>query len=598
MPSFFESDDYRLVLRRHLRAAEKRLGRGQTSRLARIAGVTAGQVRNIVMGRRKLQVELLDGFVRGMGLTDEEAEYFRALVRACHGPTAAEREAATLLVKEIRARHGFPRRKRGRPLRSARPDVEAQTQIEARALALLLRPWVRFGAPLFPFMVATLLDGVVHEAQLRRVLEAFPTLAELPRGDDQAPELWPEDDLESAAMGLVLRATRARIGGLTPPDRSLNTNHALLRVADLPTLIEGLDEAWVQAVKDARALARRAAEPIEGEPVHIHQLTLALWPQHSPFHTEVPVDWNCSSVPSVADPPPCAPRNPTLPSGAAMPSPFDFLELLPYLKAWHAHKKAANPRYSLTTFARLAESSTSHVHNVFRGERPLKDGKLPGFVRGLGLFGHDATYLGLLASLDDCAVVGHRALLLRQMSNLHMQRAAPMPQGLVFSTLVEPRNLVLYEAAGAPGFRADPAWVAVALGWELAPAREALDALRRAGLLVPTGDGGVLRPPIDFALPSHLSGPPVEHSQLSFLDRSLGAVAAGVRDRVGRALGLLLRREDREALRQVADSLYLRIHKVIEGLGAAAHRGPGPYVVYTLQVTASPVSRALKPRPT
>ena len=71
-----------------------------------------------------------------MGLADEEADYFRALVRACHGPTAAEREAATALVKEIRARHGFPKRKRGRPLRAARPDVEAQTVIEARARAL------------------------------------------------------------------------------------------------------------------------------------------------------------------------------------------------------------------------------------------------------------------------------------------------------------------------------------------------------------------------------------------------------------------------------------------------------------------------------
>lgn len=184
------------------------------------------------------------------------------------------------------------------------------------------------------------------------------------------------------------------------------------------------------------------------------------------------------------------------------------------------------------------------------------------------------------------------------MSNLHMQRAAPMPQGLVFSTLVEPRNLVLYEAAGAPGFRADPAWVAVALGWELASAREALDALRRAGLLVQTGDGGVLRPQIDFSLPSHLSGPPVEHSQLSFLDRSLRAMAAGVGDRVGRALGLLLRRGDREALRQVVDSLHFRLSKILEMFNEAARRGPGPYVVYTLQVTAAPASRALKPRPT
>lgn len=281
-----------------------------------------------------------------------------------------------------------------------------------------------------------------------------------------------------------------------------------------------------------------------------------------------------------------------------MPSPFDFLELLPYLKAWHAHKKAAQPRYSLTTFARLAETSVSHVHNVFQRKRTLKARKLDGFIRALGLSGHEATYLGLLASLDDCAVVSRRALLLRQMSNMHAHRTAPMPQGLVFSTLVEPRNLVVYEAAGAPGFRADPAWVAVALGWELDPAREALDALRRAGLLVPTGDGGVQRHEINFALPSHLSGPPVEHSQLSFLDQSLGAMAAGVRDRAGRALGLLLQLSDREELRQVAAALYYRLHEAMGALSQAAVQGPGPYVVYSLQVAASPASRALKPRPT
>ena len=139
--------------------------------------------------------------------------------------------------------------------------------------------------------------------------------------------------------------------------------------------------------------------------------------------------------------------------------------------------------------------------------------------------------------------------------------------------------------------------MAVALGWELAPAREALNALRRAGLLVPSGDGGVRRHEINFALPSHLSGPPVEHSQLTFLDRSLGAMAAGVKDRAGRALGLLLQLKDREALLQVAYGLHFRVHKVLDSLNRAACQGSGPYVVYSLQVAASPVSRALKPRP-
>ena len=61
---------------------------------------------------------------------------------------------------------------------------------------------------------------------------------------------------------------------------------------------------------------------------------------------------------------------------------------------------------------------------------------------------------------------------------------------------------------------------------------------------------------------------------------------------------MLLQVADREALRQVAAGLHQRVERIIRNLQVTTCSGPGPYAVYTLQVTASPVSRALKVRPT
>ena len=385
---------------------------------------------------------------------------------------------------------------------------------------------------------------------------------------------------------------------MRPPDRSLDTTHALIRVADLPALFAALDEAWAAAVREARALAERAEAPRASAPVHIHQLTVALWPQHTPFMTDEAARGHRSDEQAAPPPPPCAPKTPALPSGSAMPTPFDYLDLLPFLAAWLSARALATPGYNMSRLARRVGCTLSHVYAVFRGGRALTERMLPDFVRALGLSGSEASYFGLLVSLSRVKEDGYRALLLRQMSTLVAQRNAPMPQGLAFSTLVEPRHLVLYEAAGAPGFRADPAWVAAALGWEVDTARDALDALSAAGLLTSDGAGGLIRCSTDFSLPSHIAGPPVEQSQRWFVDASMTELGRGVADRAGRALGMLLQVADREALRQVAAGLHRVLEGALDALGHRVRHSPGPYVVYTLQVTASPVSRALKVRPT
>ena len=596
MTRMFQTDDYRVALRWHLRDATRAVGRGQTSRLARLAGVTAGQVRNIIAGRRDLAIERLEGFVRGMDLAGEEADYFSAMVRAAHAPSAAERARAAAVVLAMRQARGAPAR--GRPRGSGRERSQGAALAEAGALALLIRPWVRSGQPLHPFAVATLLDGVANEAQIRRALVTMPELADPVGEGDAVPQLVPRDEVGAGALARALGATRARIGGLRPPDRSLDTTHALIRVSDLPELVAALDEAWAAAVTEARALAQRATAPLAITPVHIHQLTVALWPQHTPFSTDDSVRSRCSNEQTILPPAPCAPENPALTSGAVMPTPFDYLELIPFLAAWLAARARVTPGYNMSRFSRKVGCTLSHVHAVFRGERALTERLVPDFVRALGLSGSEASYFGLLASLARVQEDGYRALLLRQMSTLVAQRNAPMPEGLAFSTLVEPPHLVLYEAAGAPGFRADPAWVAAALGWEVDAARDALDALRAAGLLTADGAGGLIRSSTDFSLPSHIAGPPVERSQRWFVDASMTELGRGVADRAGRALGMLLQVTDREALRQVAAGLHRVLEGALDALGHRVRHSPGPYAVYTLQVTASPVSRALKVRPT
>lgn len=596
MPVIYATDDYREVLRWHFRRQRVTLSRRHTVRFARIAGISNGHVRNVLTAERDLDLDLLEGFVAALELVGEAADYFRALVRAVHAPTPYERNLATQEVIRARAAHGFPRPAKphspGRPRRPLKDDEHAQLLFAW----LPLRAWMGAG-PLSPPAAATMtLDGALSAAQIERALDDMPDLARPPtRG--AVPELSGGDPVRDAAINLGLKVALARLSCYKPPDRSLDTAHALIRAEDLGALEQALDEAWRRAVEEVGALAHRAADRRFTGPRHIHQLSVVAWASHAPFMTDFVPEPTCTDERYPAISAACGPD----PSPIAceedmkLPSPFDATDINALLTGWLQAKQARVPGYTVGRLARKIGCSDSHARNVFGGKRNITPEYIDDFGRAMGYHGAELRCFMLLCRLRQASSLGNRAHLLQLRVALHLEHGFPMPAGLAFAALMDPDNHVLCEATNAPGFRAEPAWVAEAMGWELKRAQAAVRALLGAGLARATPDGRLVKVDRDLSLPAHMAAPPVEWAQLRFAERAMVALATRGNRHAARLTNFALQVGDRLPLLQVAASLHHQLNRLLESLSKAALAAPGPYVVLGLQVAATPLSLALPP---
>ena len=122
-PDVFAYSDYRTFLQDWFKVHKRRTGRKGTSDFARMAGCSPGHVRNVVVGRRDLQAIFIEGFVRALGLTAEDATCFGLLVRCIHPLSSADRMQAARELRALQQAHGAPvaapRRGRPRKVRAA-----------------------------------------------------------------------------------------------------------------------------------------------------------------------------------------------------------------------------------------------------------------------------------------------------------------------------------------------------------------------------------------------------------------------------------------------------------------------------------------------
>lgn len=125
-PDVFGYGDYRTFLQDWFKVHKRRTGRKGTSDFARMAGCSPGHVRNVVVGRRDLQSAFIEGFVRALGLTAEDATCFGLLVRCAHPLSSADRVQAARELRSLQHGHTAPapQSRRGRP-RKARAAASA-----------------------------------------------------------------------------------------------------------------------------------------------------------------------------------------------------------------------------------------------------------------------------------------------------------------------------------------------------------------------------------------------------------------------------------------------------------------------------------------
>lgn len=127
-PDVFGYSDYRTFLQDWFKVHKRRTGRKGTSDFARMAGCSPGHVRNVVVGRRDLQAVFIEGFVRALGLTAEDATCFGLLVRCIHPLSSADRVQAARELRALQQSHGapVPTPRRGRPRKQRAPAPGAE----------------------------------------------------------------------------------------------------------------------------------------------------------------------------------------------------------------------------------------------------------------------------------------------------------------------------------------------------------------------------------------------------------------------------------------------------------------------------------------
>lgn len=168
------------------------------------------------------------------------------------------------------------------------------------------------------------------------------------------------------------------------------------------------------------------------------------------------------------------------------PDVFGYLDHRAFLRAWFDAKQQSNPRYSHRLFAsRAGVSNPSLLHLVMKGQRRITPKTLPGFLRALGLEGEAAVHFERLVLLARAKTDAERRPILEAIRASRRFRAANHLEAGALDYLSDWTLPAIRELAGAPGFRADAAWIAARLRPRVttAHARRSLETLLRIGLL-------------------------------------------------------------------------------------------------------------------
>jgi len=147
------------------------------------------------------------------------------------------------------------------------------------------------------------------------------------------------------------------------------------------------------------------------------------------------------------------------------PDIFEYRDYRSFLRDWFEHRKRTWPEFSYEFFMRKAGlGSKATLHNVISGRRNPREDTLSAFAIGMELDENEAAYLEKLVELALCKTLEERREVLSVMiEDPRFQKDRRLEREL---SETETRFMArwycwaIWELARAPGFRAEPAWLA------------------------------------------------------------------------------------------------------------------------------------------
>ena len=185
------------------------------------------------------------------------------------------------------------------------------------------------------------------------------------------------------------------------------------------------------------------------------------------------------------------------------PDIYGYVDYRTWLRDWFEWKKTIRSTYSHRLFARMAgQRSPSTLIQVIDGARNLSDTALEGFVKALDLDAGEERFFRDLVRLEQGATPVVRSQALERILATQRFVETRSMGGELTRVLSHWHGPAIFELAGCPDFRLDPAWIGARLDPPIseAEAAAALDLLLSVGMLRRTDDG-VRREAPRFGIP-------------------------------------------------------------------------------------------------
>ena len=169
-----------------------------------------------------------------------------------------------------------------------------------------------------------------------------------------------------------------------------------------------------------------------------------------------------------------------------MLSIYNYTEFHKFLRdAWEA-KRAKNPQFSMTAFAKkLGLENSAPLSLALRGKRGLPKKYLPQVIQSLELSNDEATYLEALSDLSTAKTPEQKVLYLERLKKLSPQKYLGGDTVDAFKYLSNPLHATLLEMIDLKDFSKDPYWIQekLAFHYSLFDITDAFNRLRELKLI-------------------------------------------------------------------------------------------------------------------
>lgn len=154
-----------------------------------------------------------------------------------------------------------------------------------------------------------------------------------------------------------------------------------------------------------------------------------------------------------------------------------------YLKTCFNARRQANPRYSLRAFARDIDCKVSSLSLIFNKKREISTASAAKIAQALELSSSESRYFLDLVHLSRAKNTGEKKIYeVRVRAQEEVQQRKPLQMD-VFQLISDWYHSAILELTYVEGFRSDPDWIARKLDLSKSEVIQALERLKRLGLI-------------------------------------------------------------------------------------------------------------------